>query len=474
MRRPINGIPEDLFTHTFGMLDAAWFAKHQLGFNPDPQQGLLLSRRWRRCLLNCYRQWGKSTVTAAKAVHQAWHFPRSLTLVVSPVARQSGEFVDKAAEFLRRLGVEPRGDGHNEISLLLPNRSRIVGVPGKEGTIRGFSAASLLVIDEAAWVHDSIYHTVRPMLARTGELWIMSTPNGQRGFFWQAWEFGEQWERVSVKASESPRVTPAELDRNRHDLGMQKFLQEYECEFTEVDGGLVSRHAVNQMLSKDVTALRGDPWGPLCAIVDGPRSNVAGKVEIFLGVDLGQKCDYTAIAVLERYREVGTERNPNDYSFVITRRFDVRHLERIPLGTPWSGIVRRIAELSRAAAQLGVTTIAVDGTGVGSPIVDQLRSETLGGRLTPVIITGGDKATLDGSTYRVPRLDLLDGLALQLENGELRVGANVHHAPALGRELLNLKRIHRSSGTTIGATDRTEHDDLVFAAALACWAARKF
>ena len=123
---------------------------------------------------------------------------------------------------------------------------------------------------------------------------------------------------------------------------------------------------------------------------------------------------------------------------------------------------------------MGVTTIAVDATGVGSPVVESLRKEPLGGRLAPVVITGGDQATLNAGTYRVPRLDLLDGIAIQLENGELRVGANVQHAPSLGRELLNLKRIHRASGTSIGATDKAEHDDLVFAASLACWAARKF
>jgi len=52
---------------------------------------------------------------------------KSLTLVVSPSARQSGEFLRKATEFARRLGIKPKGDGDNEISLELPNHSRIVG-----------------------------------------------------------------------------------------------------------------------------------------------------------------------------------------------------------------------------------------------------------------------------------------------------------------------------------------------------------
>jgi hypothetical protein len=78
---------------------------------------------------------------------------------------------------LRTLGIRPRGDGDNEVSLLLPNGSRIVGLPGTEATVRGFSAVSLLVIDEAARVMDAMYKGLRPMLAvGEGDLWMMSTP----------------------------------------------------------------------------------------------------------------------------------------------------------------------------------------------------------------------------------------------------------------------------------------------------------
>jgi hypothetical protein len=116
----------------------------------------------RRGLLNCSRQWGKSTVTAARAVHRAYCIP---VMVVSPTARQSGEFLRKAAGFARRLGIRPRGDGDNEISLRFPNGSRIVGLPGMEDTVRGFSAVSLMLIDEASRVSDDLYQAVRPMLA---------------------------------------------------------------------------------------------------------------------------------------------------------------------------------------------------------------------------------------------------------------------------------------------------------------------
>ena len=80
--------------------------------------------------------------------------------------------------------IRPRGDGDNAISLLLPNRSRIVGLPGTEATVRGFSAVSMLLIDEASRVPDEMYNALRPMLAvGNGDFWLMSTPCGQRDSF---------------------------------------------------------------------------------------------------------------------------------------------------------------------------------------------------------------------------------------------------------------------------------------------------
>jgi hypothetical protein len=84
---------------------------------------------------------------------------------------------------LRNLGIKPTGDRFNKLSLMLPNGSRIVGLPGTERTVRGFTA-SLILIDEAAGVEDAMYKALRPMLAvQRGDLWLISTPRSKRGFF---------------------------------------------------------------------------------------------------------------------------------------------------------------------------------------------------------------------------------------------------------------------------------------------------
>ena len=177
-------------------ISVADFARDQLNFHPDPLQASVLDSSAPRGILLCSRQWGKSTVSAIKAVHRAWTVPGSLILVSSPSERQSAEWMRKAAHFVHILRVRPRGDGANAQSILLPNGSRIVGLPGAEATVRGFSAVSLLLIDEAARVPDDLYRALRPMLAASssGGLWLMSTPYGKRGFFYDEWSAGLGWD----------------------------------------------------------------------------------------------------------------------------------------------------------------------------------------------------------------------------------------------------------------------------------------
>ena len=229
----------------------------RLDFRPDRTQERVLGTASKRVLLNCTRQWGKSTITAARAVYEAGTKPGSLTLVVSPSARQSGEFVKKAAGFAQTLGMRPKGDGDNEMSLEFPGGARIVGLPGNEATVRGFSAVSLLLVDEAARVSDDLYLAIRPMLAVSGgTLWLMSTPFGKRGFFHEAWaRGGADWERVRVPADECPRISARFLAEERATMGERWFRQEYLCEFVDGVSGIFDTELVERAITKDVMPL---------------------------------------------------------------------------------------------------------------------------------------------------------------------------------------------------------------------------
>src|SRR5579859_4030024 len=63
--------------------DVVEFTRKWLKFPADELQALVL-RGGRRVIVNCARQWGKSTVAAAKAVYRAFSRPGSLILVVAP------------------------------------------------------------------------------------------------------------------------------------------------------------------------------------------------------------------------------------------------------------------------------------------------------------------------------------------------------------------------------------------------------
>ena len=233
-----------------------WIEK-ELGFVPDATQRKLLDSTCKRVLLNCTRQWGKSTTTAARAVYEAETQGKSLTVVVSPSARQSGEFLRKAAGFARRLGIKPKGDGDNEMSLVFPGGGRMVGLPGNEATVRGFSAVTLMLVDEAARVSDDLYKAIRPMLAVSGgTLWMMSTPYGKRGFFYDAWvNGGEEWERVRVAADECPRIPAKFLKEEKRTMGERWFRQEYMCEFVEGTSGVFDMDLVQKAFTTDVEPL---------------------------------------------------------------------------------------------------------------------------------------------------------------------------------------------------------------------------
>ena len=79
-------------------MDAVEFARRQLGFEPDERQAEVLRSTAKRGILNCSRQWGKSTVTAAKALHRVLTRPGSLVLVASPSKRQSRGMDAQGAE----------------------------------------------------------------------------------------------------------------------------------------------------------------------------------------------------------------------------------------------------------------------------------------------------------------------------------------------------------------------------------------
>ena len=201
---------------------------------------------------------------------------------------------------------------------------------------------------------------------------------------------------------------------------------------------------------------------------------MAEVVWYFVGLDLGQSRDHSALAVVERADLILDEFDHATYERLRERRYWVRFLERVALGTPYPNVVERVREVVRAKALVGRCTLVVDATGVGAPVVDLLQRAQLGCGIEPVILTGGERESSAAGVRCVPKQDLVAGLRLMLENRELGLPMRYGASRLLAKEMAEMESwMGGRGGLSFGARREGAHDDLVMTTALACWRARR-
>lgn len=212
--------------------------------------------------------------------------------------------------------------------------------------------------------------------------------------------------------------------------------------------------------------------GVLNRVPRGTVGNLEGVTDYFVGLDLGQENDHSAIAGLERVWKRSYSRN------MVTWEFDpddevqlrLRYLERIPLGTAYPKVVERVATICRSLARRGRCGLAADATGVGAGIVDMLKAADLGATtaLLPVVITSGDHAHYQHGRHRVPKINLVAGLQTVLGREELTVAADLREFGRLVEEMRGFgAKLTEGRAQSFGG----KKDDLVIALALAVWGA---
>jgi hypothetical protein len=181
----------------------------------------------------------------------------------------------------------------------------------------------------------------------------------------------------------------------------------------------------------------------------------------FLGLDLGQSADFTALAIVERH---GTRKEG---------ALLCRHLQRWPLGTAYPQIVADVCALLKGGVFAPRRpTLAVDQTGVGAAVVDMLREAKPRASLAPVLITAGDQVNYEQGVYRVPKRELVSITQVALQTERLKVAEALAEASVLQREMQNFQvKITLAANDTYGAWREGAHDDLVLAVALALCAA---
>jgi hypothetical protein len=231
----------------------------------------------------------------------------------------------------------------------------------------------------------------------------------------------------------------------------------------------------------------------------------------YLGLDLGQAADYSALCVIEEALWVGPEVDfdgwgafvppelvgagwvspsllpPRSARQVARINFELgrppqpplylRHLERYDLGTPYPKVIEHVSRLRTRhpiRAHQDHTRLLIDATGVGRPVVDSFRAQ--GVHPISVLIHGGERVSQENAglrdiILRVPKRDLVAAVQTLLQNGRLRIAAGLPLADVLRKELLNfrVKVDPRTAHDSYSHWREGDHDDLVLATACACW-----
>ena len=195
----------------------------------------------------------------------------------------------------------------------------------------------------------------------------------------------------------------------------------------------------------------------------------AMKLKYFLGLDLGQATEFSALAVLEMQ---GTDARAAE--------FHCRHLQRWQLRTPYSEIAAETVKIVHDLDAEAAPVLAVDQSGTGPPVLKLIREafDPAGAPrvdIEAIQLTAGDEPVRDYQLTRVPKRDLVSTAQLALQAGRLKIARGLRHAPTLERELMNFK-----ATITLGGGDADAqapwregaHDDLVFAVCLALWTAQ--
>ena len=194
-----------------------------------------------------------------------------------------------------------------------------------------------------------------------------------------------------------------------------------------------------------------------------------------VGVDLGKSIDSTAIAIMHHtIKGLGTG-TPNHATKTwreeSVQRFDLVHLQRLPLGMNYVSQALAIGEImQREPLKSAGAKLVVDQSGVGVGVVDLMEANGL--RPIRLQITAGAEETQEGRIHRVAKTILISRLEAAMHAKELHVAAALSEAEALREELRDFQRHVTASGANTWSARAGRHDDIVLSVSYGVWWAR--
>jgi phage FluMu gp28-like protein len=413
--------------------DPALFATLILGLKPTPFQLKFLNSTSKRIIIRWSRQSGKTTFLAAYAVWFAVTHPASTALIVAPSRRQSmilneiiQGLIDGAPKRIRAAFLRRR----LRTVTYLRNGSKIVALPNSENLLRGYTA-HLIILDEAAFFQndESIFqHVLTPMLATTGgKMIVSSTPWGKNTQFYRisndpAWETHHATWRDAVEAGLYRPDFLEDVHRTRDTLPLT-YRVEYEAEFAEEADTWLTQDLLAKACSHDL---------------DYESFDAANTGDFYAGVDLAERVDYTAIAVIRREG----------------RSLTLSHMHRFPLGTSLAACIGYLKVLGERWNRMRATY--VDSTKHGDYIIRDMQE-------------AGVKNPRGVFLTQDTKQEAAQILRQRLAEGVLRIPYDRSLLDELNLEQYELTKTGRVTLTHASGT----HDDRFWALALAAYAAEK-
>lgn len=203
------------------------------------------------------RQSGKSFAQAIKTAIFALLQPKKeniqTILITGGVERQAYELYMKTRTIIEQIAPHMIKGRPTMQKIELTNKIRILSLPaGRDGSGLRNYALIKLVVDEAAYVHDDVYLAIEPMLATTnGTMDLLSTPRGNIGVFWDAFQEGSGFETFWTTSEECPRISKEFLNMQKRKLTKMQYAQEYLAEFSSSLSVYFEWKTIEKNLSKE-------------------------------------------------------------------------------------------------------------------------------------------------------------------------------------------------------------------------------
>lgn len=265
------------------------------------------------------RQTGKDFSSAEEVVEDCLKRAKTSWLIGAPSERQSLETLAKCREWSEafKLAITDQltvNESNNPEALLksteiiFANGSRIVAVPGRPDTVRGFSANVLLTEfaffedDEATW-RAILPSITNPLRGGEKKIRVISTPNGKAGRFFKIVDENllnpqagrrMSWAVHKVTIHDAVRMgLPVDIEQLREGMDdAEGFAQEFECEFLD---------SSNVLLPYDIIALAESAEAQECA---DPAFWQSSGNPVYLGIDFGRTNDPTICWAFEKIGDV--------------------------------------------------------------------------------------------------------------------------------------------------------------------------